>query len=30
LIPFRQPIVRQVNRAARQVLVELPEGLLEL
>jgi 16S rRNA processing protein RimM len=30
LIPFRQPIVRQVNRAARQVLVDLPRGLLEL
>ncbi|HWP37345.1 MAG TPA: ribosome maturation factor RimM [Gemmatimonadales bacterium] len=30
LIPFRHPIVREVDRAARRVLVDLPRGLLDL
>lgn len=30
LIPFRAPIVRRLDRAARRIEVELPKGLLEL
>lgn len=30
LIPFRRPIVRAVDRAARRIDVDLPPGLLEL
>jgi len=30
LIPFRAPIVRRLDRAARRIEVDLPKGLLEL
>jgi 16S rRNA processing protein RimM len=30
LIPFRAPIVRSIDRAARRIEVDLPPGLLEL
>ncbi len=30
LIPFRAPIVRSIDRAARRIEVDLPSGLLEL
>lgn len=30
LIPFRRPIIRAVDRAARRIDVQLPPGLLEL
>jgi 16S rRNA processing protein RimM len=30
LIPFRAPIVRRLDRAARRIEVDLPPGLLEL
>ena len=30
LIPFRRPIVVRVDRAARRIEIEPPEGLLEL
>ena len=30
LLPFKKDLVRQVDRAARQLTVELPEGLVDL
>ncbi len=30
LVPFRDPIVRRLDRAARRIEVELPPGLLEV
>jgi ribosomal 30S subunit maturation factor RimM len=30
LIPFRAPILKRLDRAARRIEVELPPGLLEL
>ena len=30
LVPFRAPIVRRLDRAARRIEVDLPPGLLEL
>ena len=30
LIPFRRPIVKRVDRAAREIEIEPPDGLLEL
>jgi ribosomal 30S subunit maturation factor RimM len=30
LVPFRKPIVKRVDRAARQIELDPPPGLLEL